>query len=94
MTKKFKFAKVQCNFNMEQQINSPSYRKQEITESFISALDKHIEDLKTGRVETSYEINEFAQMLFINPNHLSDTIREVLGKSPCGLKCIYSCFSL
>lgn len=62
-----------------------SYRKNEIANKFLSELDKHIDDLKKGRVETSYEINEFAAKLFINPNHLSDTIKEVLGKSPCGI---------
>ncbi|MGN7863119.1 helix-turn-helix domain-containing protein [Chryseobacterium sp. 22458] len=33
----------------------------------------------------AYEINDFAKLLFINPNHLSDTVSAVLGKSPCAL---------
>ncbi len=67
------------------QATNISYRKNEIANKFLSELDKHIDDLKKSKVETSYEINEFAEKLFINPNHLSDTIKEVLGKSPCGI---------
>lgn len=62
-----------------------SYRKTEIANRFLAELNDHIEDLKNGNVETSYQISQFAEKLFINPNHLSDTIREVLGKSPCGV---------
>lgn len=67
------------------QTTNISYRKTEIANKFLSELDKHIDDLKKSKVETSYKINEFAEKLFINPNHLSDTIKEVLGKSPCGI---------
>jgi len=60
-----------------------SLRKQEITQKFLFQLDKHLIDLKTGLTENAYEVNDFAKLLFINPNHLSDTIKVVLGKSPC-----------
>lgn len=60
-----------------------SFRRQEITSGFIKELDKHLADLKAGRLEKSWEINDFADLLFITPAHLSDTIKEVLGKSPC-----------
>ncbi len=70
---------------MEPQIKHISFRKAEIAKAFLFALDKHIDDLKTGKADASHEINEFAEMLFINPNHLSDTIKEVLGKSPCAV---------
>lgn len=46
-------------------------------------LDKHLTELKTGKIDVSYKINQFAGLLFINPNHLSDTIRALLGKPPC-----------
>lgn len=62
-----------------------SYRKTEIANRFLTELNNHIEDLKNGNTETSYQISQFAEKLFINPNHLSDTIKEVLGKSPCGV---------
>ena len=60
-----------------------SLRKQEITQKFLFQLDKHLIDLKTGLTENAYEVNDFAKLLFINPNHLSDTIKVFLGKSPC-----------
>ncbi|AQX84319.1 AraC family transcriptional regulator [Elizabethkingia sp. HX WHF] len=60
-------------------------RKAEITEQFLLELNKHLVKLKSGEIDTAYEINEFANLLFINPNHLSDTISAVLGKSPCAV---------
>lgn len=78
------FCKTIKNKKVEKATNI-SYRKIELTHRFLAELDKHINDLKNGKVETSQEINEFAKKLFINPNHLSDTIKEVLGKSPCGI---------
>ncbi|WP_343672432.1 helix-turn-helix transcriptional regulator [Chitinophaga sp.] len=60
-----------------------SPRKIEIANRFLFELDKHLTELKTGQVEKSIELNEIAERLFIVPNHMSDTVREVLGKSPC-----------
>jgi AraC-like DNA-binding protein len=60
-----------------------SKRKIEIANQFLFELDKHLNELKTGQVEKSIELNEIAERLFIVPNHMSDTVSEVLGKSPC-----------
>lgn len=60
-----------------------SKRKIEIANQFLFELDKHLTELKTGQVEKSIELNEIAERLFIVPNHMSDTVSEVLGKSPC-----------
>ncbi|WP_374949305.1 helix-turn-helix domain-containing protein [Mucilaginibacter sp.] len=60
-----------------------SIRQQDITAKFIAELDKHLADLKAGLLDKSMEINDFADLLFITPAHLSDTIKDVLGKSPC-----------
>lgn len=70
---------------MKNQSENISFRKSEITDKFLFELDKHLAELKTGVVETAYEVNDFAELLFINPNHLSDTIKDVLGKSPCAV---------
>ncbi|MCT2564164.1 helix-turn-helix domain-containing protein [Chryseobacterium herbae] len=70
---------------MKKQDKSISLRQAEIANQFVSKLDKHLDELLAGQVETAYEINEFADLLFINPNHLSDTIKDVLGKSPCAV---------
>ena len=60
-----------------------SERKKEIADRFLAELEKHLAELKYGLTDSTYEINQFAELLFIDPNHLSDTIKEVLGKSPC-----------
>lgn len=62
-----------------------TFRKIEITNQFLSKLEIHIQDLINEKVEHSYEINEIADLLFIAPNHLSDVVKEVLGKSPCAI---------
>ncbi len=69
------------------QIEGPivSLRKKQITDSFLAKLDEHLAALANGKVETSYGIKQIAELMFINPNHLSDTIRKVLGKSPCSI---------
>lgn len=70
---------------MKNQSNHTSIRKKEITDQFLFELDKHLLELRTGVTETAYEVNDFAELICINPNHLSDTIKEVLGKSPCAV---------
>jgi AraC family transcriptional regulator of adaptative response / methylphosphotriester-DNA alkyltransferase methyltransferase len=62
-----------------------SARQKEIVKNYLNLLDKHIQDLKTGQAEDSLEIKEFADLLHLHPTHLSNTIHEVLGKSPCDL---------
>ena len=62
-----------------------STRQQEIIDNYTAMLDKHAAELKAGTAERTLEINDFAQMLFIHPRHLSNTIQEVLGVSPCSL---------
>jgi AraC family transcriptional regulator, regulatory protein of adaptative response / methylphosphotriester-DNA alkyltransferase methyltransferase len=60
-------------------------RPKQIVEQYIIELDKHIADLKAGKVEKALEIKDFASLLHIHPRHLSNTIKEVLGQSPCAL---------
>jgi AraC-like DNA-binding protein len=68
---------------MKYQEKNISNRKKEIANRFLSVLDKHLSELKTGQVEKSLELNEIAELLHIVPNHMSDTVSEVFGKSPC-----------
>lgn len=68
---------------MEYQNKNISNRKAEIANQFLFELDKHLTELKTGQVEKALELNEIAERLFIGYNHLSDTVSEVFGKSPC-----------
>lgn len=62
-----------------------SARQKEIVQQYIAELDQHIQDLKAGKVETALEIREFAQLLHIHPVHLSNTIKEVTGRTTCDL---------
>lgn len=68
---------------MEHLQKNISNRKIEIANQFLQVLDKHLTELKTGLVDKSFELNDIAERLFIVPNHMSDTVSEVLGKSPC-----------
>lgn len=62
-----------------------SGRQQEIVTQYLHELDKHLADLQQGKAESTFEIKDLAALLFIHPKHLSNTIHEVLGKSPCDI---------
>ncbi|HYC87033.1 MAG TPA: helix-turn-helix transcriptional regulator [Chryseosolibacter sp.] len=62
-----------------------SVRQKEIVTDYLAALERHVTDLKAGRATHSYEIRDFADILHIHPRHLSNTLHQVLGKSPCDL---------
>ena len=70
---------------MKQNIGKSSNRQQEIVTQYLNELDKHLTDLKQGKAESTFEIKDLASLLFIHPTHLSNTIQEVLGKSPCDI---------
>lgn len=60
-----------------------SARKKQITKQYLTELDKHINDLKAGNASYAFEIRDFAALLHVHPVHLSNTIKEVTGKSTC-----------
>lgn len=60
-------------------------RSKEITTNFLSELDKHMQDLRTGKAEKTFEVQEIAEILHIHPTHLSNTIKEELKRSPCDI---------
>ena len=62
-----------------------SFRQKEIVKQYTTELDKHMLELKAGQVEVMYEIRDLANLLHIHPVHLSNTIKEVTGKSACDL---------
>lgn len=62
-----------------------SVRPKEIVGQYLFHLDKHIDDLKNGRANKTLQIKDIAGLLFIHPKHLSNTIQDVMGKSPCDL---------
>jgi len=66
-------------------LNKVSGRPQEITVRYLVELDKHIDDLRFGRAERSFEAQDLAEKLHVYPTHLSNTLHQVLGQSPCDL---------
>ena len=62
-----------------------SHRKKEIARQYITELDQHIQQLKDGKADRALEIRDLAQLLHVHPVHLSNTIKEVTGRSTCEL---------
>jgi AraC-like DNA-binding protein len=62
-----------------------SLRANEIVEKYQHVLDQHIDDLRHGRAEKTFEIQDLADLLHIHPTHLSNTLHQTLGQSPCDL---------
>jgi AraC family transcriptional regulator of adaptative response / methylphosphotriester-DNA alkyltransferase methyltransferase len=58
-------------------------RPKEITKQFLFELEKHMDDLKSGKAESTFEVQDIAALLYIHPTHLSNTIKEELKRSPC-----------
>ena len=58
-------------------------RSEEITQTYLQFLDKHIADVVSGRVEDFMEINQIADELFITHKHLTDTVQKETGNHPC-----------
>jgi AraC family transcriptional regulator of adaptative response / methylphosphotriester-DNA alkyltransferase methyltransferase len=70
---------------MEQTTTIISSRQKEIVLQYVTELDKHMLELKAGQVEIMHEISDFANILHIHPVHLSNTVKQVTGRSSCDL---------
>lgn len=71
---------------MSVQIDSDiSLRQKQIVEEYRKQLNKHIDELRNGLAEKTFEIKDLADLLHIHPTHLSNTLNQVLGASPCDL---------
>lgn len=60
-------------------------RAKEITEAYLRELDKHLDELKSGKAASTFEVQDLAALLHIHPTHLSNTIQEELKRSPCAI---------
>ena len=58
-------------------------RQHEITAEFLRAIDQHLDNLLQYKVMDMMEIRDFADMMYIHPTHLSNTIKLTTGKAPC-----------
>jgi AraC family transcriptional regulator, regulatory protein of adaptative response / methylphosphotriester-DNA alkyltransferase methyltransferase len=77
--------KAKINFMSTQTLPIVSPRQKEIVKGYLLQLDKHIDELRSGVAEKTFEIKDLADLLHIHPTHLSNTISQVLGQSPCGI---------
>ena len=66
-------------------MSMPLNRPWQITNAYQLLIDKHLNDLVTGKTDVMLEIADFAEQLFIHPIHLSNTIKEATGQSACGI---------
>ncbi len=60
-------------------------RPQELTDAYLKALDHHMAEFRAGTADRAWEIRDFAARLFVHPTHLSNTLQEVTGRSPCDI---------
>ena len=58
-------------------------RQHEITADYLREVDRHLADIVAGRATEMFEVRDFAGILCIHPTHLSNTIKEATGHSPC-----------
>ena len=54
-------------------------RQHEIAADYLRELDKHLDDIVSGRATEMFEVRDFA----VHPTHLSNTIKSATGHSPC-----------
>ena len=60
-----------------------SARQKQIFQQYVAELDKHINDLKEGKATRALQIKELAALLHMHPVHLSNTVKDVTGRSTC-----------
>ncbi|WP_316798014.1 AraC family transcriptional regulator [Pedobacter frigidisoli] len=58
-------------------------RQHEIAADYLRELDKHLDDIVSGRATEMFEIRDFAELIHVHPTHLSNTIKSATGHSPC-----------
>lgn len=60
-------------------------RSDELTTHFYEVLDRHMEEVVKGKALKLFEVQDMAEKLYVHPVHLSNTIKETTGKSPCDI---------
>lgn len=60
-------------------------RSDELTLHFYEVLDRHMEEVVEGKALKLFEVQDMAEKLYVHPIHLSNTIKETTGKSPCDI---------
>lgn len=57
-------------------------RKHEITTQFLNLLDRHMEDILSGKVDHTFKIKDFAEHISISATHLNNIIKHTTKRSP------------
>ena len=55
-------------------------RSSKIVKSFKQLLENHYRDLSSGKAETAFRVQDYANALYLNPNYLSNVIKTKTGK--------------
>ncbi|MFT3674738.1 MAG: AraC family transcriptional regulator [Chitinophagaceae bacterium] len=63
--------------------NSGSKRAREITERYLEFIDRHIEDVVSGRATELMQLAQIASQLAVSHTHLTDTVQKTMGHHPC-----------
>ncbi|MBP2831073.1 helix-turn-helix transcriptional regulator [Aquimarina sp. U1-2] len=71
-------AGVVCKYKLD---NSPKDADNELVINFNSALEHHFYELVSDKIEHLFSVKDYAEKLFVHPNHLSDVLRKMTGRS-------------
>lgn len=63
--------------------NNVEKRSAEITRKYFEFLDRHVEDVVSGKELDFLTLNQIAQHLAVSHTHLSDTVQKEKGQHPC-----------
>jgi AraC family transcriptional regulator, regulatory protein of adaptative response / methylphosphotriester-DNA alkyltransferase methyltransferase len=58
-------------------------RRNEIAADYLKELDKHLDDIVSGRATEMFEVRDFADLIHVHPTHLSNTVKSATGYAPC-----------
>ncbi len=63
--------------------NKKARRSIEITNEYLDFLDRHIDDVVSGRSAGFMELNQIARELAVSHKHLTDVVQKEKGNHPC-----------
>lgn len=58
-------------------------RKDEITADFLRLFEEYMDKVLKGKADSKVHTRTFADLLFIHPTHLTNTVKLTTGMSPC-----------
>ncbi len=73
--------KIKENFWQTYDPLNDSDSSSEIAMKFKSNLEKHFRDLRAGKIDTLYQVKDYAAAQYLHPSYLSTVIKSKTGKS-------------